>query len=474
MISSSGSFTTREVAHLLSTAQSGRFVLQDFAPLAESLEWELGGRYLADRGSRAFLSDPVPVPYAVNNSGSLSRQAAEVLLAALDSHAVTGDIFVLEVGIGLGLFARYFLDAFRDRCASTGRDYYDRLTYVAADSSERMLLDVARRGTFHNHPGRYQLRRLDARDPQAWLANDPMLSRGGDRPFVAVFLNYLLDCLPTTVLRIEPETTKGGESHLSRLCVRTCLARGSNLRDYTDERAEDLAQRARSSDENDRRPLLNLFPILTTEYDYRPIRTDELPYQEFVDAFARREKGTVVYNHGAIAYLRKLLPLVQPWGFVLANDYGSAEFVTANFEHQRYTGSTFVGVNFALLKEYFTTVAPVHWAEPAEDNGRIFSRMLGHNLHPDVVSVFRERFAKAAWERMEEPTQAARAHVGQGRVEAAAADYTAAVRQKPCDWLLLCEVANFLTFSLRDPWAGVELARAEDQGPDCPTCVPVI
>jgi hypothetical protein len=82
----------RNLADVLSTAQSGRFVLQDFAPLAESLEWELGGRYLSGRGSLAFLSDPVPVPYAVNNSGSLSREAAEVFFATLETQAVTGDI----------------------------------------------------------------------------------------------------------------------------------------------------------------------------------------------------------------------------------------------------------------------------------------------------------------------------------------------------------------------------------------------
>ena len=37
---------------------------------------------------------------------------------------------VLELGIGIGLFARFFLDRFRELCACSGKDYYERLCYV--------------------------------------------------------------------------------------------------------------------------------------------------------------------------------------------------------------------------------------------------------------------------------------------------------------------------------------------------------
>ena len=107
---------------LFASAQSARVVFQGFTPLADSLEWELGARYFARRGSLAFFAEHVPVPYAVNNNGTLSRHVAEVLFAALTSGnlAPSGEIVVLELGIGLGLFARYFLDAFRDLCAERG------------------------------------------------------------------------------------------------------------------------------------------------------------------------------------------------------------------------------------------------------------------------------------------------------------------------------------------------------------------
>ena len=40
---------------ILAHAQAGRTILQEFCPLAESLEWELGQDYLRQRGNKAFI-----------------------------------------------------------------------------------------------------------------------------------------------------------------------------------------------------------------------------------------------------------------------------------------------------------------------------------------------------------------------------------------------------------------------------------
>src|ERR1700760_1963539 len=68
---------------VLAHAQAGRDLVQDFVPLADSLEWELGQEYLRQRGNKAFLSDASPVPFVINNDGTLSRNAAEVFFASL-------------------------------------------------------------------------------------------------------------------------------------------------------------------------------------------------------------------------------------------------------------------------------------------------------------------------------------------------------------------------------------------------------
>ena len=176
-------FLTEQV---LTQAQSSREVIQDFVPLAQSLERDLGQQYLRQRGNKAFISDSSPVPFVINNDGTLSRHAAEVFVASLleadkkDPHpqplsqgarGERGEIHVLELGIGVGLFARYFLDHMQELSRQHKKDYYQRLTYTAADRSERMLTDVLRHGVLAHHPGRYRVRQVDAMKPEI-LAGD--------------------------------------------------------------------------------------------------------------------------------------------------------------------------------------------------------------------------------------------------------------------------------------------------------------
>jgi tetratricopeptide (TPR) repeat protein len=454
-------------------------VLQDSTPLEESLEWELGARYFARRGSLAFFAEHVPVPFTVNNNGMHSQYAAEVLFTTLTSCEMTlsDEIVVLELGIGLGLFARYFLDAFRDLCVSHGADYYDRLTYVAADYSERMLLDAVRRGTFQNHPGRYALRVIDALNPEAALRRDPLLRSADDRSLTAVFLNYVLDCLPATILCADPETgprttsTVPDSTRLRRLCVRTCLARGANLREYTDHSVEDLMRLVQSREPSHREELLDLFGLFTSEYDYQLVKAEEVPYSALAREIVHGRSGPVVHSHGAIASLEKLLTLLRPNGVILVNDYGSTDATDTgdHFEHQRYGSGSFVGLNFDLLKRHFANTpqprdgashTPVTWAEPEKDSPRIYSRLLGHNLHPEVIATFRRCFDGPAVAELERPAQAALALASQGRYENAAAAYRVALERTPWNWLIILDAANFLTFGLSDARAGAELARA--------------
>ena len=68
---------------ILTNAQDSRPVVQDFVPLAESMEWELGQQYFRERGNKVFISDSSPVPFVINNDGNLSRNAAEVFFTSL-------------------------------------------------------------------------------------------------------------------------------------------------------------------------------------------------------------------------------------------------------------------------------------------------------------------------------------------------------------------------------------------------------
>src|SRR5205807_7419679 len=99
------------------------------------------------------------------------------------------------------------------------------------------------------------------------------------------------------------------------------------------------------------------------------------------------------------------------------------------------------------------------WVEPTEDSDRIFSRLLGHAVGPETSTCFRERFSKQASEWADEPLGQARGCLQYGRFEAALTAYQEALVRQPSNWILMNEVALFLAFTLRNPAAGVEMAK---------------
>ncbi len=315
-----------------------------------------------------------------------------------------------------------------------------------------MLVDVCRHGVFANHPGRYLLRVADALQPEQDLSQDVALARRGPRPFRAVFLNYLLDCLPATVLEVDGDGVR-------QLSVRTCLARGIDLSEHTPLSAAQLAHCAASGDRRQQRELLAVFGLLASEYAYHPVDPQQIPYGDLALSFARTRGRRVLHSYGALQCLERLLALVHEQGFILVNDYGQTEVSAAEYEHQRFSQSTAMGVNFPLLKAYFEDGQSARWVEPSEANESLHSRLLGTQLAPQTVACFQERFGKAAWEGIHAPVQRARDLVKLGRFEAAATSYRLALERQPRNWVLLNEVAHLLTFSLRQPKAGIDLAK---------------
>ncbi len=433
----SGSPAEQVLAH----AQAGREIVQDFVPLANSLEWDLGQTYLRERGNKAFLADTSPVPFVVNNDGALSRNAADVFFASLVAADKDGqledDIFVLELGIGVGLFARYFLDTLRDLCRQHKRDYYNRLTYIAADKSERMLHDLLRHGVLAEHPGRYRVRQVDALHPETLLADVGFGVNGAadvghvfnvpgkdghvrnvphNGRLRAVFLNYLLDCLPAAVLELD-------DAQVRQLCVRTCVARNVRLADYTDLTAEQLRKRAQSNNPRAKDELLEVYGLFASEYDYRPVDAQTLPHGAFAVEFGRKMTKRLLHSYGAIQCLEKLLGMLAEGGFILVNDYGQTQITRDDeFEHQRFSLATFVGVNFSLLRTFFGEGKRCQYIEPGDEEGRgIHARLLAPAVAEEVFVRFHERFGEAAHKRLQEPIQKARACAKAGRFELRAA-----------------------------------------------------
>ena len=158
----------------------------------------------------------------------------------------------------------------------------------------------------------------------------------------------MLDCLPAAVLEIDGDNA-------SQLCVRTCLARNVKLEDYTDLSPAALGRARRSATPAAKQELsgglraVRFGVRLPPRGPQDPCRTANSPWQ-----FARNVGKHVLHSYGAIQCLEQLLGLVHEQGFILVNDYGQTQLTPADeFEHQRFSLATFVGVNFPLLRAYF-------------------------------------------------------------------------------------------------------------------------
>jgi hypothetical protein len=217
-----------------------------------------------------------------------------------------------------------------------------------------------------------------------------------------------------------------------QLCVRTCVARNVQLEDYTDLAAEALAERAQKGDAASQRELLEVYGLFASEYDYRPVNVTTLPLGEFALAFGKTRTKKLLHSYGAIQALERLLELVHDDGFILANDYGQTQVTGKDeFEHQRFSLATFVGVNFSLLKAYFGEGGRAHYLEPYSESGSIHSRLVGHKLSYRTSLRFQERFSHAAAEALQEPIAKARECLKVGRFELASSFYQQALARQP-------------------------------------------
>ena len=312
---------------------------------------------------------------------------------------------------------------------------------------------------FNHHPGRYRLRIVDAMCPEKELPTRDVAfvdHPRKDRPFRAVFLNYLLDCLPAAVLQFDGDQVK-------ELHVRTCVARNVKLEDFTDLTVEHLREQAKSSDPRSRQELLEVYGLFASEYDYRPVDVSKIPYGQIAADFARSTSKRVLLSYGAIQCLERLLELIADDGFILVNDYGQTMTTREDeFEHQRFSLATFVGLNFPLLKKHFDQAGRSDWIEPQSEAGGIHSRLVCRTRVNAVVVKFWEPLQQ---ERLREIAGAGATwracarrravRVGGEFLQRSVGD--PAVR----NWVLMNgEVSRVLDIlSLRDGKAGIDMAK---------------
>ena len=423
--------------------------LQELRPVAESLEWELSQLYWADDGVLPFADNDVP--FLINNTGRLSESAAALLFAHCEEEDDGKRITVVELGAGTGLFARFFLDAFRTICEQERRDFYDRLRYVVTDGSRRSMEQWEERAIFAPHHGHVVPGSCDALDLASFrdasgVAYDLWPAR-------AVVCNYLLDVLPCAIVR-------RGAAGSEELHVRTRLIDDASLAgQYTRLTPEEIRELARSTAAADRARLIPLVTLFEYETAFRPASPS--PVTDLALALSPQAER-VVANHGAIRCLESCARHLDPRGFILINDYGATapDMAAEHAVVQRFGGTLAIGLNFPVVERYFAERGIRVLTAPGDDGRSIHTRLLTRADLPRTAAAFRHRFSADADRFFQEPLDRARAHAAAGRQSEALDEYKVGLTRSPRDWQTVGEVAEFVGLRLRDHTAGVELARA--------------
>lgn len=438
-----------ETAVVFDVADTRGAILQDFVPLADSIEWRVGQSVWDVLGPRAFYRGGVP--FRATSCGVLPVAAAELLFATLQRQEAAGElpdtVSVLELGIGLGLFARAFLDHFRDLCRRRRAAYYERLCYVVADASTPLLEAVMSFGTLAHHSGHVEFQSAHALREDFSLRSQ----EAAPRKFQAIFLNYLLDSLPADVLRWE-----GGQWQRLYLRTRIRLAEGLSFHDLPV--AEILRVIGRPGPD-ELELLLEIRDQLCLECVFFPVEESSIPLVERAAPFRDCPSGEFVHSHGALRCLEQAASLLAPRGFVLIADYPPRmRPVTPLFAPDRSGVCSSMGVNFSQLASRFASAPELVWIEPDGDCRRITWRLLAREPFEETVRAFRSGLGAARVHSLEHPLACARRFADEKKTAAANQWFRLACEILPSDWYALWQYGRFLLFQLEDYPAALEIA----------------
>jgi len=333
-------------------------LLEDFVRLPDSLEIEVSRAYWEDRGLQSFIHREVPSD--ITNNGVRAHQVARVLFANCEEAerrgALADEVVVVEMGMGLGLFARLLMRSFRSLCQQSERNYFDRLRYYATDRSTRNLADVNRSGTLDEFARQVRVGSLDAMDPSGFKPSGGSIERltGCAQ---AIFHNYLYDALPHSQLMRQ-----GGCWY--ELHVQTRLQEAWRVDGIDAQSPGHFAERIRRRDREALAALARCYEWLAVERSFFPTNANDIPHfdvanrfaedrlQPFVDASSSGSKSVRFWMPwGALDSCGHSLPLLRESGFMLFCDYGvtGLERVLDARHYQRYGAGVCIGLNFPLL-----------------------------------------------------------------------------------------------------------------------------
>lgn len=323
--------------------------LQEATPFDRSVVWRIHDAYFAARGIDAWNLGEVPF-YATSSFAS-ATQHARFFVGLVDAWEREGrllpgdDLWVLEVGAGLGRFATNFYRALMKSCGPRGEELLHRVRYVLSDYSAKSLSEAVATPALAKlvEEGRVVPALYDLRVPGELrtLAGEPL----SPPPLLWIVANYVSCVLPVKTVQWR------GREGLFEQWVRVRAEIDPETPDPEPEAvlAALLADATRSK-------LLEETVQMDVEWHATDPATvyPEGPHAEVLRSFtADAPECTFGYPHGFFDFLRVAGSFLVEGGLVLVNDYGSVDLPAIRGRAERrpqiYGNSLAVAIHFPLV-----------------------------------------------------------------------------------------------------------------------------
>lgn len=330
-------------------------LLQPFVPYPQALRWEIQSNYYSDKGLDAWLNKEVPTTITTNSFAALTN-ATLVLEAAVEQSEMgalgaSDPVVVIEYGAGLGLFAYNFIRRFEQLCRREGKDFAQRLIYIASDYSPEVAqalcqqaflqkfiqsghLKVASADVTADAPITYYT--PDANAPAGFTSQTEALPA-----LSAIITNYVHCCLPTDLLKQTGTTwhTKLVETSLELSAEEVASGASAERVLQSDKILDRLIEKERWD-----------------EIALKQFCIDEAHFQALQTVCAGRVNSHLLNPIGSFNSIKALEPKLRDGGIYLIHDKGHIETrvydVDATTGRSTHGGSTAFMTNFPLIRAY--------------------------------------------------------------------------------------------------------------------------
>lgn len=266
---------------------------EKFKPYNESVIWQISDKYYRTKGVMAWSNKaPKIIPHKIGTNYQSAMALAKLLQANLEQHPARERVKVLECGAGSGRFSRNFLLAVRELGIA------DKVTLLITDYSKNNLEEIQSRGILEGFREgiEYELLVFNIIDD----------SKASDLQGIIyvldniriIFLHYVLDALPMTILK---HSELGG---LEELYLST-----TKRSDQSEDVLENDFLQARLEHEEQ-----------WLSYDWMQQSAMEKEFQGYLLSYYAEFNKEIFYSYAALKACDNLMHLLDKDGFLLSVD----------------------------------------------------------------------------------------------------------------------------------------------------------